>query len=99
MFRAYCASCHGMQGNGNGPAVPALKKTPPDLTTLAKRNQGKFPALAVYNQIQGDTMAAAHGNKDMPVWGDVFRSMARSDAESKMRLNNLTKYIESIQVK
>lgn len=98
MFRSYCAPCHGVQGNGNGPAVAALKKVPPDLTMMAKRNGGKYPALAVYNSITGDGVAA-HGSKDMPIWGDVLRSMTRSEAETKLRINNLTKYIESLQVK
>ncbi|MBL8209094.1 MAG: cytochrome c [Bryobacterales bacterium] len=98
MFKAYCASCHGLQGLGNGPAVAALKKTPSNLTLLAKNNGGKFPALKVANSIQGDNIAA-HGSLDMPVWGDVFRSMSRSEAETRMRINNLTKYIEGLQVK
>lgn len=41
----------------------------------------------------------AHGSKDMPIWGDVFGSMSRNESEMRMRLNNLTNYIESIQKK
>ncbi|MCZ2148740.1 MAG: c-type cytochrome [Bryobacterales bacterium] len=97
MFRAYCSPCHGLLGTGDGPAAAALKNKPVNLTELSARNGGKFPALKVYNTIQGDTMAPAHGSKDMPVWGDVFRSMTRNEAEAKMRINNLTRYMESIQ--
>lgn len=99
MFKAYCSSCHGLMGVGNGPAAPALKTLPANLTTLSKGNAGKFPSLKIYNSIEGDNMTIAHGSKDMPVWGDVLRSMSRDEGERRMRLHNLTKYIESIQVK
>jgi mono/diheme cytochrome c family protein len=100
MYMSYCATCHGKDGKGGGPAAPALKKVPTDLTQLAARNGGKFPEMRVYNVIAGDTEVAAHGSKDMPVWGTVFSSMARGNqAEINLRLSNLTKYIESIQAK
>ncbi|MBI3682229.1 MAG: cytochrome c [Acidobacteria bacterium] len=97
MFRAYCAPCHGLQGKGDGPAAPALNKRPANLTELAARNKGKFPALRVYNSILGDTLVVAHGSKDMPVWGDVFRSISHDEGDIKLRVNNLTKYIETLQ--
>lgn len=99
MFKSYCAACHGVAAKGNGPAGPALKSQPPDLTMLAKRNGGKFPSAKVYNIIVGDSEMAAHGSKDMPVWGDVLRSMTRNESEVKMRLHNLTTYLESVQQK
>ena len=49
--------------------------------------------------IHGDREFAAHGSKDMPVWGNVFSSMSRDQAQSQLRFANLTKYIESIQAK
>src|SRR6516225_5684036 len=42
-YTHYCASCHGADARGNGPAAVVLKTSPPDLTTLAKRHGGKFP--------------------------------------------------------
>lgn len=99
MYRSYCAPCHGMLAKGDGPAAPALKKTPSDLTQLSAKNGGKFPAIKVYALIEGDSMSPAHGGKGMPIWGDVFRSMTHNEGEIKMRINNLTKYVESIQVK
>jgi mono/diheme cytochrome c family protein len=42
-YTEYCASCHGEDGKGMGPAASALKAPPSDLTTLAKRHAGKFP--------------------------------------------------------
>jgi mono/diheme cytochrome c family protein len=100
MFVTYCATCHGKDAKGGGPAAAALKKVPTDLTTLSARNGGKFPEMRVYNMISGDPEVAAHGSKDMPVWGNVFSSMARGNqAEINLRLANLTKYIQSIQAK
>lgn len=100
MFASYCAACHGKDAKGSGPAAAALKKGPSDLTILARRNGGKFPTLAVQNSIAGEAGGAmAHGSKEMPVWGDVFRSMTANDSITKMRMLNLVKYIESIQVK
>jgi mono/diheme cytochrome c family protein len=99
MFTTYCAVCHGPDARGGGPAVAALKMPPPDLTTMTKRNGGKFPELRVFNTINGDLNMPAHGSKDMPVWGDVFRSMEKDSAAQQMRVSNLTKYIESLQSK
>jgi mono/diheme cytochrome c family protein len=98
MFKAYCASCHGVDGRGNGPAAAALKKQPTDLTLLAKNNGGTFPSVPVYVAISGQFTIAAHGSSEMPVWGEVF-SRTSGDADSKLRLTNLTKYVETIQRK
>jgi mono/diheme cytochrome c family protein len=100
MYMTYCASCHGQDGKGNGSAAAALKTQPTDLTLLTVKNGGKFPELHVAEVIKGDTHTAAHGSKEMPVWGPVFLSMRPHDAaQEQMRLSNLTKYLESIQEK
>jgi len=98
MYRAYCAACHGQGGKGDGPARSALKSTPTDLTQLAKRNSGRFPELQVFGAINGDVQVPAHGSKDMPVWGVVFRGMGDNGVSgAKLRMRNLTRYIESLQ--
>lgn len=100
MYVAYCASCHGTDGKGNGPAAPALKAPPTDLTQLAAKNGGTFPDAHIMQVIKGDSMTAAHGNKDMPVWGPMFMQMGQHDtAQVQLRIRNLTKYLESIQKK
>ena len=100
MFTNYCATCHGKEGRGDGPVAAALKKAPADLASLTRRNNGKFPELEVYHSIMGDGMVAAHGSQEMPVWGDVLKSLD-SDTESMVRLRiaNLTSYIKSLQSK
>jgi len=100
MFNTYCAVCHGKDGKGNGPAAAALKKTPADVTTLAARNNGKFPELRVYSTIQGDSETIAHGSRDMPVWGSVFQDMSRgTQSEVQLRITNLIAYVQTLQVK
>jgi mono/diheme cytochrome c family protein len=100
MFKAYCASCHGSDAKGHGPAAPALKVPARDLTMLSKSNQGKFPAFSVVQTIRGDSHVTSHGSTDMPVWGVVLRSIGSSTPrEVELRITNLTRYIESLQQK
>jgi hypothetical protein len=68
-FQSGCAACHGADGKGTGPLAQELKKAPPDLTTLAKKNNGVFPLNYVYEMIDGRKDIRAHGNREMPVWG------------------------------
>jgi mono/diheme cytochrome c family protein len=96
MFRAYCAVCHGADGRGGGPAADALKKRPADLTQLSRKSGGKFPAFRIANIIQGRDVVAAHGSRDMPIWGSVFRTLGDT-ATVEMRIQNLTAYLQSIQ--
>jgi mono/diheme cytochrome c family protein len=98
MFEQYCAVCHGKEAKGNGPAAEALKKRPADLTQLARKNNGTFPELRVINFISGDSNIAAHGSRDMPMWGHLFQSLSPNDqGVVKIRLANLTDYIKSLQ--
>jgi mono/diheme cytochrome c family protein len=98
-YKAYCAACHGMGAKGDGPAAPALKLPPTDLTRLAVNTSGKFPMIHVEAMIR-NAENPAHGSKDMPVWGPVFRSISNgSQADVELRVTNLAKYIESLQVK
>ncbi len=100
MFKEYCASCHGADARGHGPAAPALKVPPPDLTLLSRGNHGKFPDQRIYTSIKGDPNMPSHGSKDMPVWGSIFHEMATGgDAEVASRMRNLCLYIQSLQQK
>lgn len=98
-FREYCTACHGVGGHGNGPAAAALKSAPPDLTLIAKRAGGTFPFAKVKSTITGDDVIAAHGSRDMPTWGPLFKAVDTSSSVAELRLTNLIKYLEEIQVK
>lgn len=94
MYFSYCASCHGADGKGTGPAAAAVNKAIPDLTVLSKNNNGDFPApriLMTLGRMQG---SGPHGSSDMPVWGDVFRNSGSNEADVQMRLYNITRFVE-----
>lgn len=71
-FADNCASCHGTDGKGNGPLGELLRKSPPDLTQLAKKNQGVLPINRLYAVIDGAGVPS-HGSRDMPVWGREYQ--------------------------
>lgn len=77
-YDSSCASCHGLGGKGDGPVARHLSSRPSDLTTIAQRNGGAFPTQLVWEMIDGRTTKSvgAHGTRDMPVWGNVYRSQA-----------------------
>jgi mono/diheme cytochrome c family protein len=100
MYKEYCAACHGRTGKGDGPAVAALKTAPPDLTMLARNNGGKFPADHVQSVLSMGVAEAAHGTKDMPIWGPLFKAISQHNSGvARLRISNLTDYMESIQMK
>ena len=99
LFNFYCASCHGRDGKGRGPVVPALTVSPPDLTLLTARHAGTFPRAFVESFVTGNRapVVPAHGSKDMPVWGPIFLALDPNAKANKVRIENIVGYIESIQ--
>lgn len=112
-YRSSCATCHGIDGKGKGPTSDALKVPPPDLTILAKKNNGVFPFSSVYEIIDGRKTIIAHGTRDMPIWGSRFgptqgeqslRHFFPMDAEYveyvvRMRILAVIDYLNRIQEK
>jgi mono/diheme cytochrome c family protein len=90
-YRSSCAPCHGADGKGDGFVNAVLKTPAPDLTMLAKRNDGEFPIAAVNEIIDGRTLIAAHGTREMPIWG--FDVMVRN------RIVEIVDYLNRIQAK
>ena len=97
LFLAYCASCHGTDAKGTGPAAASLKVSPPDLTIMAANHHGKFTAVRVREMILGDK-PGAHGSREMPVWGPIFHQVESDMDWGNVRLENLVKYLQSVQV-
>jgi mono/diheme cytochrome c family protein len=108
-FTENCASCHGVDGKGNGPLGNLLQKSPPDLTLLAKNNKGVLPINRLYAVIDGSGVPS-HGSRDMPVWGMEYRveegkalreARGHYDAPAVVRARILTllEYISRIQAK
>jgi mono/diheme cytochrome c family protein len=98
LFKTFCASCHGVEGTGNGPMAQVLLHVPPDLTLIARKNGGMFPTARV-NRIIAGWDIESHGDREMPVWGDPFTltrdGRFRDGAET--RIAAIVRYLESIQ--
>lgn len=106
-----CALCHGKDGKGSGAINDLLKKSPGDLTTLAKRNNGVFPVQRVYALIDGREVLSGHGDRDMPAWGNRYSSDSVKAAEyymdvpydadmyARSRILSLIDYLSRIQAK
>jgi mono/diheme cytochrome c family protein len=97
LFLLYCASCHGPEGRGNGPAADEFWHRPSDLTQFAKRNGGVFNDALIYRVVDGRAVKS-HGTMEMPVWGDAFkRRLGLDDDAVKERIEAIVRYVGSIQ--
>lgn len=109
MYKQYCASCHGADGKGKGPAAANLKTPPADLTTLAKRHMGRFPSEYVANVLRfgpglivggSAPQISTHGSSDMPMWGGIFMAMDKNQERAvQQRIKNLSDYLATLQEK
>jgi mono/diheme cytochrome c family protein len=100
LYKAYCAVCHGPSAKGDGPMAASLKTAPSDLTRISSRNGGMFPLAKVRRIIAGEEpLAAGHGTRQMPVWGPIFSQVAWDQDLGRVRVDNLAKYLESLQGK
>ena len=100
IFQYHCAACHGADGRGHGPASVALKHAAPDLTLISRRNGGKFPYQRVKDLIEGKQPGApAHGDREMPIWGPIFHEVEADQDWGEVRLDAITRQVESMQQK
>ena len=104
-FQNSCASCHGDDGKGAGFLVKLFRGIDPgDLTQLTKNNDGVFPFVKVFQTIDGRSQVPAHGDRDMPIWGDRYEVQLGdkygpygSEVFVRARVLELVYYIQSIQ--
>lgn len=100
-FRRSCSSCHGFDATGDGPAAVALKTAPADLTRIAARRGGRFDRVDVFRFIDGRGRVAAHGSREMPVWGARLSTeldrFATSEEMASARIDAIVSYLESLQ--
>jgi mono/diheme cytochrome c family protein len=101
IFEQACASCHGTDARGTGPAARGMKTPPADLTRIAARHGGSFPADAIATFIDGRKDVAAHGSREMPVWGDSLAQAVTDKDTREERIERaiqmLVQYLETLQ--
>ncbi len=105
-YEGKCAVCHGLDAKGGGPYAEQLKRSLPDLTTMAQRNGGVFPVSRTYETIEG--AGKGHGTRAMPVWGVDYTIQAAEALPDlpynqaiyvRTRIMALLEYLTQLQVK
>jgi mono/diheme cytochrome c family protein len=103
LFINHCSACHGDQGEGDGPVAAVLRVGVPNLRGLSARNGGTFPADDVRAYIDGRSLPVSHGDRAMPVWGNVFQwGEPEDDAEAverrvQTRIDAIVAFVEQLQ--
>ena len=101
LYAVFCSSCHGEYARGDGPIAPLLKTNPSDLTKIATRRDGRFSTKEIHRIVDGRTFVAAHGTRDMPVWGNELYAYDGRDAARRRRANEaiakLVAYLGTLQ--
>jgi hypothetical protein len=96
LYQGFCAACHGLAAKGDGPAAGALNPIPSDLTCLSEQHGGTFPTLSVMHAISGKYQETAY-HSEMPAWEKVFVAATGDPLGARLRVRNLTRYLEEIQ--
>lgn len=103
LYRDYCATCHGMEGRGDGPMGMILNIVPSDLTMLYANNDDGFPRMRTIMRIDGRDPIIGHTGA-MPIFGPVMEGKsAVLDAEdgtpilTTQRMADLIAWLEQIQ--
>lgn len=103
LFRQYCASCHGVFGDGNGPVAQFLDPKPANLTELYKKFGSPLPTARLISVIDGRDMIRAHGTSDMPIWGrHLYESIPPNPGKEALKrgtLQVIIQYLQTIQQK
>ena len=101
LYQHFCASCHGAEGHGDGPAAASFKVEVPDLTLIAHRAGNVYPRERVIRIIDGRYVLGAHGSRPMPVWGEDLSRLetGNPDAERATRvvIDRLADYLAQLQ--
>jgi len=108
IFQQRCSACHGPEGKGDSPVAELFKQRPKDLTLLSKENAGEFPFERVVQSVDGRSKIVAHGDSNMPIWGEYFMVQALADGRIDPkaardivagRILSLAYYLQSIQAR
>ncbi|CUH42775.1 MULTISPECIES: cytochrome c [Ruegeria] len=103
LYMQHCVSCHGVDGKGDGPAAVRLSTKPADLTKIAARRDGMWPALEVMEILSGYSRNTLP-REDMPVIVDILdHEMSEFDPGNSepflmpTKLIEIANYLEALQ--
>ncbi|SFE02904.1 c-type cytochrome [Roseivivax sediminis] len=103
LFATHCASCHGAEGRGDGPAAEDLGAVPADLTRIAARRDGVWPMLEVMAIVDGYARRT-DARPGMPVVPEVaegptveFETGNGMVQQTPANLLAIARYLETIQ--
>jgi mono/diheme cytochrome c family protein len=102
-YMRYCASCHGSNADGHGFVARALAQPPSDLRHLGEGNDTSLLVDRLVRVIDGRRLVAAHGQREMPVWGERFDDIQGEGTPREKgvrdRINAIVAYLVSIQTR
>ncbi len=102
-FLQYCASCHGKNGDGRGPMASSLKQQPADLRNLSDKYGTPLSIKKLASFIDGREYVAAHGPREMPVWGerfyDIWSAKGSKEGDMHSRIEKIILYLRTIQTR
>ena len=99
-FVKYCASCHGINGDGHGPVASELSKPPTNLRLLGEKYGMPLPAARLASLVDGRSAVRAHGSREMPVWGEKLYQLGegeRGDTGVSEAIGKIVAYLNTIQ--
>jgi len=96
LYTRYCSSCHGLDGDGHGPVASVLSRPPTDLRRLGDRFGQPLDADRLARWIDGREDVAAHGTREMPVWGERFRA---PQGGIDPRIRSIIDHLQAIQAR
>src|SRR5689334_19682988 len=94
LYGRYCASCHGIAADGHGPVAPVLRRSPTNLTRLGDRYGRPLDAARIARWVDGRDDVAAHGSREMPVWGERFHAL---EGVVDPRIRAIVAYLGTVQ--
>ena len=98
LYRAYCGSCHGPDGRGDGPVADLTRPRPADLTRLASQHDGVFPRADVRELLAGRRLVTGHDTAVMPNWREVIRRVQHGDDRAAdAAIDALVLHLETLQ--
>ena len=101
LYMDHCAACHGTNGDGHGPMEHELRTPPADLRLLSRRYGNPLPEDQIARFIDGRADVAAHGPRDMPVWGEEvwqYPEGQGNPSQVRVRVAEIIHYLQSIQI-